>query len=564
MQLRKLVGSAILLFSTWATAQSVRTDYPASGALLGIGWRSAIGEQADATCVEFSPTKTTADNAQSIRVDVHSVQSTEHFYSLTDTSSSVLLKKAVGSGVTFRTRWIDSVTVDSDKQTYVVTARVDNPTEFTSPPDGGELKVKDKYLDVLMTKGLNAFVKICGDSFVFRRYGGAELIGTAETIAFTREDKSKATVNWSGSALAVKLEGELNTEENLKKFTEELKFSYFLGGGSGAQGAVDKEGLKSLVTSLSSLAVSAPQYWLMDLRSYADLSNWPDNQGYPSTSDALHVLSARYASLREVLRIATTAIARQDDYIVESYQQENLKIVKEDVRALLVKIEELAKSCLGASKSSCSMAPEDQVRFDDVQFRIYLPIRKRAIAADKRYEEINTKLAALAKDNDSIYKANPWLFTCEQLLNPPPPPTGGISIPPPNTPPAPEIVRYADNCRTQQAALKDINSLVASRPMEIRQGIFAIRVRDVVDVRCSLDLTSPLCISEADMEKTRQRLFNAPIEYCVSLEKRIQNMDNYKANSPQHKSMIDNERKALVEEAEFIGKKFGYRCAGRI
>lgn len=229
-----------LLMPTLAIAQSVKTDYPSTGALLGIGWQSGIGEPADATCVMFAADSFTADNAQNVKVDVRAVRTTEHFYSLTETSTSVILKKTLGNGGTFKTKFIDSVTVDSDKQTYLVSARIDNATEFTAPPQDGELRLSDNYLKLLKTQGLAKFQKVCGDSFVFRRYGGAELIGLSEVTTFTRDEQDKASVNWSGSVLSVKLDGDINTEENRKRFSEELKFGYFLGGGNSAANAASR------------------------------------------------------------------------------------------------------------------------------------------------------------------------------------------------------------------------------------------------------------------------------------------------------------------------------------
>lgn len=389
---------ALLVFAVSATAQWRTVPYPETGAALGVGWRTMMGAQADAYCVDFVPRK---DEAQKGGTIVGEFRLVDKLNETLKESYTFKVKAAGLASASSTPELSGSYDYNVEDQSFAAVTNVFNAPEVADATPEAPLALKTKYLKMLVDGNAQQFVKECGDSFVLRLTGGARLIALASSRSLTEEARSGVKLSYDASgAIGFSVKGTRDDNRTQSRLETTTHFAYRFVGGSGATGATDVASLKVLIASLNKLAADAPAYWQMDVRRYETLSNWPSGMDLSTVDTRVYLAAAMYGRLRQLEQAAAAALANPGDYIGDSIFQDDLEAVVTDTRAVMKELAVRIPAC-SQDAARCNALPQTD-RFDYYWYYTRLPLHGGANEYDERKTEL-TK--ALDKANVELARA---------------------------------------------------------------------------------------------------------------------------------------------------------------
>lgn len=554
-----------LLVSRPVFAQSKTVDYPLVGVQLALGWNSLRAEPADDICIDFGKA---FETAQIVSVGVSEFKSKETLHRKTNVSVEFSAKAIAGIGVSLKSRFLSEYDSSVDEQSYAVQATVENEAETAGPSAIGPLALKAIYVTLLKSPdGLAKFQKVCGDSFVYRRTGGAELTALATLYSTTRESKDHLGFSLDASGINLTAKGAMDAEDDSTSAYSAARFDYLLVGGSGATGAFDKVSINQLLASLPTLAKTAPKYLTIELRRYDSLSNWPSIGGPDAKDRNLEVAVRQHLRLSEVEKVVVDATVNSQKYIPDSLLQFQLKALDADLRPKISNLKSLIASCL-SDAAACENLPT----VDDIDYyAIYslLPLRWGSTLYDKKFTKaVDAARTALDSANNSLnrirakYNAS---ITCEFLVNPPPPPPGGGAVVPGPGEPS-DIADTRNQCKAFYAADQRVKEILPGAEAALRESLFQIWIADISKENCDLDFESHLCLSVAQLDEWRRVLRQSLRVECDSLLARVANAPRIIVGSsdPHSVAMVAKEIELLKAEAQSLADRTGVSCAGQV
>lgn len=513
--MKACILALLMLFASPLQAQWRTVDYPIEGASVGAGWKSLHAAQADAFCVDF---KEKREPAQQHRTRTGDFRLSEK---LTRSSSlvgevSFMVAGAVGMGV--KGTFVGSYTYSIEDKSFYVIARVENQPEVAEAELDTPLGLKQKYVEMLKAgAGLSQFYKECGDSFVLRRVGGAELIALTTIKDLTEEEKSDVSLTYNAPVVAFKLEGTLNNKDTRERIEKWTTFSYGLIGGSGAKGATDLATLNELASKLSEHARDAPRYWRLDLRRYETLPNWPLGLSLPIHETRMRSAADMYARVQQIEAVARSAMVSPDEYISDSIFRLDLERIIEDTRERMQSLQTLMIACT-KDAPKCNELPETDT-FNYYWYYTRLPLRRGANAYDvrkkileSRHAEAKKKLDDALSEHDRLFRGPPIPRSCETLLNPPPVPPRVASIP---GGPHPALRAVLDACVALEHASRQLYAgSFKDEEDAIKATVTQRWLRSLHSEACDLELGHPMCLSPARLREWEEAIAARKYGWC--------------------------------------------------
>lgn len=475
---------AVIPLSVLSNDAEWRLIYPSGGITLGQGWHLVPGKAGDAYCVEFAP-PTTAGLAQDVSTRVLETRSLEtvrqHFTHGQDINAKFLFDftSSYSSDLTFNKAL--------EYKSYSIVARIENSPETIEPTNSTRLQLKNKYVAMLKhgAGGQRQFIKECGQGFVYRRTGGADLSAVTTFTSLTLDQQSKSDLKLGGggqiNGFSIVVSNPEMSEQQLTSLRSSLNFQYSLRGGNASKGATSAESLAELVSSLPKLAEDAPKYWYMDVRSYQSLSNFPKGIPLPKSQNSLSVALGQYLRLRELVDYSSYALSHSAEFEPLSYDIQKLTWINDDTTTRLAALNSAIQNCY-LNQSDCLKLPEVDSPFD-YEYRVYLPIRigfttlsQRLSAANSDKQVAETRIAEI------------WNNRCS--FDP-----GGYA-------PSPSLTELVNLCRTVLPPLEStIAQLTPNLPTDIKQATRSAHLRAIRDDRCAVNPIGALCISQAQLQE---------------------------------------------------------------
>lgn len=500
LQVAVVVAGNIFCSSYAQTHPDKTVPYPDIGVHMGQGWRVESRTVSDAFCIEFAPPEASTALAQKI-FHVQSEVRTQEMLRRTASSGDDIGVKAFVN-LSSKNKFAYEYQLDTDLKSFAVRAVVQNTPETIRPPTSGVLRLKAEYLTMLKggAAGLAQFRAECGEAFVYRRSGGAELVAITTLRSATLEESSKAdfnlTVGANLSGFDIGFNSATLTEVRRKELKSSLEVTYMLRGGNSSTGAVDTESLKTLATTLPTLAANAPRYWTMDIRRYESLPNFPKiNINVPDGPN--EVAFDQYLRLLDLLRTIRHAESFPQLYVPRSYVAASLSQLSNTLTLRVTALKGQIEGC-AADSSKCSALPAVDEPFD-YSMRMHLPVRKGLTESDRR---LRTLLGARTEDWAVINSI--WNKRCN--FDP-----GGYA-------PSPSLTVTVARCKHLEAIEPEISALIAAQKTDVQKAVMA-RIRAVRDDRCRFDPIGPLCL---------------PVEALLQYETQIATWFDYSPADPNN------------------------------
>lgn len=373
-------------------------DYPATGVELGQGWSSAVGGRTDSICIKF---RRASLSAQTKTFFMRSVVDRESLLDRLDVSAEVQFKAIVAS-VDAKTKFAREVKIDSEYQSFLAHAQVQNGADYTAPigSDDDDLVGRDLFelnphtpnVMVLRTRSGGQqvdldpkfaklardepaeFLRECGDSFVSAIVGGGEVDALLTFHRASKSDQTDISATIEGSGWGFQASG--GTTKTLQRYSDsrELTLVYFQSGGAGDAVPTDQAGFLAKIAELPKLAHDAPTRYKLTLQSYTSLPSWPTGvvtQRDGRTRARLAQIYGRLTTVRDELQ---TMLDHPSDYVLNhGVTIQSLKDSQDKLTLTLRRIEEVAAQCNDNPDTACAI-PAD-VPADDYSFRIHMPVR---------------------------------------------------------------------------------------------------------------------------------------------------------------------------------------------
>lgn len=506
---------AIQCFASVSTAQIAALEFPDSGAPLGIGWNSTRAQTADAYCVEFERMQ---EPAQIVITEAKRFRLTDTLLRNLGSSLEFGARATAGVSASSRTEFATTQNRSLEDQSFSVMLRVKNAVETASPTLSTPLRLKQEYVDLLkQPDGATKFVHLCGDSFVFRRYGGAELISLITVSNLSEEERQSVRFSAGGSGVVLSLSGSLNTEENRARVRNQTTFSYWLFGGSGSTAPVDESFLNAAIAEVPKLARDSPKLWQIEVRRYDDLSNWPRDVSLGSQKRSLGLAHLMYERVSQIDAVALRARANPAEYISASIFPADLDRIVAQSREILNELKTGIEQCL-KSEDDCTSLPKSD-RLDYYWAYSRLPLRRGANEHDRKIIEQERMLASLVESRQRVFEELERIFfrrpTCELLLTPPPPHKGrGVRV----TPPIqihPKVVEAIQLCREEILQQRRLSELKSAEVRHIREAVILRWISSISDESCSLDRTHSLCLTGAQLASKSAEIRSRRYGICL-------------------------------------------------
>ena len=373
---------------------------PASGVGLGWGWQSAREAAMPSICVEFARGE---DLAQTARLTIREVSDRAELMEELGISASAAVD-AITVSVSASSSFAKSVDIKQTSSTFLLRAEIDDGLIFTAPPSaGGPLRAKPPevvsgaperapqgvqsgrgsslgglfwenrpreepaepkpldpvdsrevlpletvrltpHAEALAAAGeINAFLKECGDSFVWGIRGGAELNAAITFETRSLEDKTSVAAEMSGSYSFVRGTGKFTQGHNASEAAESYTLTSIQIGGS--EGAIpgSREALLAKLDSLAKEAAQRPKPVGLLIASYHDLPNWPAGPlaGEPSARDQQLANYWRYTTLYEDIQ---NVLSKPQGYMLNrGVTLASLRTLQDQVNTIRRTIEQAAK-----------------------------------------------------------------------------------------------------------------------------------------------------------------------------------------------------------------------------
>ena len=472
-----------------------RLTYPADGITLGQGWHLFPGKGADAYCIEFAPPASTGA-AQTVYTDVLEVRSHEtsrkHITSGNELSAKALVD------LTSKLDISATITRALEYKSYSILARVENSPETILPPAGEPIQLKDKYVAVLKSgaEGVRRFVAECGQGFVLRRTGGADLsaLTTLRTMTLEEQSKSDVKLGLSGKIgdFSIGIVNPELSESQLNAIKSTMVFTYTLRGGNSSVGASSSETLSQLIATLPKLAEDAPKYWHMDVRSYTSLPNFPKEAEVDQSFRSQDVALGRYIRYREIADYTAYALSNPGEFEPLSFNVDQLRRINTQATDYVVRLSAAFRSCIQDS-TLCSQLPTQDDAYD-YSDRVYFPIRIGFTALSKAHASARQERTRILNRIAEI-----WAIAKK--------PNNHCTFDPKGYAPDPLLTEIQDLCKNKLPAIdQTLAQQTPLLPADIRRAIRSAHIRSIRDDRCRVDPTAVNCIPQQQLDEFEKQV----------------------------------------------------------
>ncbi|MEW8336272.1 MAG: hypothetical protein AB2558_17780 [Candidatus Thiodiazotropha sp.] len=387
-------------------AQPVSVNYPETGVDVGWGWDSEEGVPQPNVCIEYSIEE---DKGQTKYMTMTEVSDSRELMQSMNISAAASVKtiayQASGSA-----KFAKNTKINSFSSNFVLNVSVDNGVRYATPllpgsrgeikdpetrktlPDAGSIRLTSEALRLAKKRDLTAFLNLCGDSYVAALYGGARLTAVITVATSSKQEKTQASTNFSGSGWGVSLKASAKGESVGSISNERITMRFHQSGGRKDKIPATKGDLLEKLDSLTTEASDYPAYYRLTLMPYTALANWPE-RGLPldlSEEEQLADYWAGYATLYEDLehilgQPEKFQVINENGQLVPLANQggdhDRLKTVQDQVRAILLRLQQAALQC--------SM-PEEECNFRQASylspyaFRIQMPLPVDITEANKQ------------------------------------------------------------------------------------------------------------------------------------------------------------------------------------
>jgi hypothetical protein len=326
----------------WAGTE--RIDAPPSGVELGLGWNGMSASLVRNRCVQFAPIQ---EGGQQATLSLSEVSDSEELRKQLGVSVSASIH-GVGATASGSAEFAENAEVKTSSTNFVVRAAITNGVMFAGPhrppaprryafsateiqptPLGIEkpeapgleadtIRILDWVIDEVkkvrgnnpadtnddkMKKAYDTFVSLCGTDFVSAIYSGVEMFTILSVSTTDEKSKSEVKAKVSASYGVGAGEADFSVDNEKKLASMNTKMSFFQRGGAGGILPSSREKILQKLDFIAREATDAPEFFDMEITSYADLPNWPFPGSAPQGKEGdKAIVVRRYYQLKTIYR----------------------------------------------------------------------------------------------------------------------------------------------------------------------------------------------------------------------------------------------------------------------